>query len=668
MPVLRLLTAALAICVLARPAQGQPLPTAYDGITSVAELQRATKTLIDQADKHLDSMLRASGRRTVQNTLVPYDRAQAVLGRAGNLALLVRDVHPDVEMRHAAAAIRQAVAAKRDQWLIDERVFAALSGIDASTADAQAKFYIGRELDAARLAGAALDQAVRKRVLDLRDELTAARRAFEENIRTGQGTVVVEHVTDLAGLPKDFVSSHPPGSGGRITLTTQPPDRDPVLQYATTSALRRRMWEADQNIGYPANVDALKHMLRIQREIALLLGYRSWADYDAKSRMVGSVENADRFLTQVTELSAPGAKRDYLRLLKRKQRDDSGVSTLDPWDVRYYIDLLRKEQFAMDSQVVRQYFPYDVVREGVLRATEALFGVSYQRITARVWHESVEVYEASFNGKPLGRIYLDMHPRAGKISGTASTYFLRQGADGDSLPETVIVARLPGGTGAASLLVHDQVRTFFHEFGHAINNLFAGHQQWSYLTRFYEPDFGEVPSSMLEEWVYDATTLALMGKHYQSGEPIPSSLVNQIRQSSELGRAITMRNTLALSRLALALHSQNEPNFDVMTREVMTKFSMLRYVDGTHKYAGFPHLANGNYTAGYYTYLWSQVIAKDLFSRFDQRRMLDPAVGHQFAETIFRPGGSRPAAESVQQFLRRPFTVDAWARWVNGAN
>ena len=270
------------------------------------------------------------------------------------------------------------------------------------------------------------------------------------------------------------------------------------------------------------------------------------------------------------------------------------------------------------------------------------------------------------SGKLVGRFYLDMHPRAGKYN-HAAQFGIRTGVRGQQIPEAALVCNFPGGVeGDPGLMTHDDVVTFFHEFGHLIHFLLAGRHQWVGIGGIStEQDFVEAPSQMLEEWAWDPATLATFAKHYQTNEAIPAALVKQMKRASEFGKGLQVRRQMVYAKLSLSIYDRDpkQVDTDAMVKQLMSQYQPFPYVEGTHFQTAFGHL--DGYSAVYYTYMWSLVIAKDLFSKFDRSNMLAQGVARSYRDQILAPGGSRPAAELVKNFLGRPFDFAAWQAWLN---
>ena len=660
-------------CVAAGlPASAQAPTTPFtSGITDAASLNRAIDARISRARTLLDGMLAVKGARTVANTLAPYDELLDELNTASGQVTVMMDLHPDPAVRQAAEDLDRAVSALLDEIPLRTDVYAALKAIDTRRADAATRFYISRELRDFGRAGVDKPEATRSRLKELRDQLAQAMAEWGRNIREGSRTVTAAP-GDLDGLPADFIARLKPGAGGAITLTTSAADARPVLMYARNEELRRRMLVATYNVAAPENIAVLDRILRVRAEIASLLGYRNWAAYDAQVRMAGDEKAVSAFIDRVVDAARPRAARELAELLRRKQQELPG-SSLNPWDRLYYSEVVQRSNYDFDSQAVRPYFAFERVLEGALRVTGNIFGLTYQRVmNVPVWHPSVRVYEMRDGGSLVGRVYLDLHPRSNKAAGRATTLTVRPGRKGRTIPETVLWASLPGGQpNDPGLMTHEEVRTLFHEFGHVVHRLSGGHQPWQGLSSLaMERDFTEAPSQMLEEWVWDAKTLATFATHHQTGEPIPAAMVQQMRRASEFGQGIEVVQQMVLARVSLSLHDRDPGTIDQnsLWKQIQARYVDIPFVDGTARQASFPHIGQAGYASAYYTYMWSLVIGKDLFSRFDGRDLMTPGIARKYREVVFLPGSSRTASAVVTEFLGRPFNADAWEKWLNGGS
>jgi thimet oligopeptidase len=285
---------------------------------------------------------------------------------------------------------------------------------------------------------------------------------------------------------------------------------------------------------------------------------------------------------------------------------------------------------------------------------------------AEVWHPDVEVHDVLEGDRLLGRVYLDMHPREGKYKHFAQ-FTLASGQAGRRLPEGALVCNFPRpAPGVPALLEHSDVRTFFHEFGHLLHHVLGGHTRWAGQSGVAtEWDFVEAPSQMLEEWVWDPEVLALFAREGEGGAPIPAELVRRMRAADEYGKGLMVRQQMFYAAVSLELHRREPRGLDTtaLVADLMERHTPFRHVPGTFFHESFGHL--DGYSAIYYTYMWSLVIAKDLLGPFCEAGLLSPGPARRYRAAVLEPGGSRPAAELVRDFLGRPHSFDAFAAWLD---
>jgi thimet oligopeptidase len=328
------------------------------------------------------------------------------------------------------------------------------------------------------------------------------------------------------------------------------------------------------------------------------------------------------------------------------------------------------EEYGFDSQALRAFFEYERVKKGVLDITARMFGIGYRKVTdAPVWHAEVDAYDVIEPGagdRLLGRIYLDMHPREGKYKHYAQ-FTLANGAAGRQLPEGVLMCNFPRPKpGEPALMEHGSVRTFFHEFGHLLHHVLGGHTRWVGQSGVAtEWDFVEAPSQMLEEWIWDLETLQTFARHYQTGEPLPAELLQRAKAADEYGKGLWVRQQMFYAATSLEFHARDPRGLDTtrVMAELQDRYTPFKYVEDTYFHESFGHL--DGYSAIYYTYMWSLVIAKDLFSVFKREGLLNAQPAQRYRRAILEAGGSKPAAELVRDFLGRPYDFSAYQEWLD---
>ena len=641
-----------------------PFWSARPSAVQFAKLQDAR---LAAAKASIEKMTAAKGARTIENTLAPYDEALRSLDLAGSQTSLIQNVHPDKAMRDAAEKAQQAVSAFATELSLNRGVYDALAALDLSSVDAATKFYVTRTLRDFRLAGVDKDEATRDQIKKINAELVEISQEFDRNIRDDKRSVLVKGAADLDGLPQDYIDRHKPEADGSIKITTDYPDAGPVFSYAKNEDLRKRLYMEYNNRAFPKNIEVLDRMIAKRHELAGLIGYSSWADYITADKMVGSAKNADSFIEGVAAASGPRGDREYGVLLARKQKDVPGATAVNFWENNFYTEQVRKSDYDFDSQKVRPYFAFDNVKKGVLGVTSKIFGVEFRPVKdAVVWEPSVDCYEMFIDGKLAGRFYLDLHPRENKYS-HAAQFDIRTGIDGKQIPEAALVCNFAGGAeGDPGLMEFQDVTTFFHEFGHLIHTMVAGRQKWVGIGGIRtEHDFVEAPSQMLEEWCKNAGVLATFAKHHETGEAIPPALVQQMNRANDFGKGLMVRRQMVYAATSLACYYRDPKTLDTtkLIEEMAKKYQPYPWVDGLHWQCAFGHL--DGYSAVYYTYMWSLVIAKDMFTVFSKQGLMNPEAARLYRRTVLEAGGSKPAAELVKDFLGRPYTFEAYREWLN---
>jgi thimet oligopeptidase len=618
------------------------------------------------AGRLLETLHAVQGPRTQDNTLLPFHQIQLVVARPAHRAGLFSEVHPERPVREAAEKVTQELSAFATELSLDQRLFRALAALDASSLPAAPRRYLEHALRDFRRAGVDKDEATRARLKELAEEAVVLGQTFDRAIREDVRSIKLRP-EQLDGLPLDYRTAHPPGPDGLVTITTDYPDLLPFRQYAHDGEARRLLYLENGARAWPDNETTLRALLAVRAEQARLLGYACWADYVTEDKMARSSATVRTFLDRVAAAAEERGRADIARLLVRKRQDEATAERVEDWEKAYYEERVKQEAFAFDSQSVRPYFEFRRTRDGLLAICGRLFDVAFQKVEGvDVWHPSVDVYDVTRGEARLGRIYLDLHPRADKYK-HAAQFPLVSGVLGVQAPEGVLVCNFADpALSSPALLDHDDVVTLFHEFGHLMHHLLGGSQQWiGFSGVATEWDFVEAPSQMLEEWAWDPATLALFARHVENDGPIPAELVGRMRAASEFGKGTHTRHQVFYAQLSLAYHLADAQTLDLTATmtELQRRYSPFPHVPGTHFFASFGHLQG--YSAMYYTYLWSLVIAKDLLSEFQRSGLLDAETSRRYREAVLVPGGSRDAADLVEAFLGRPYGFEAFAAWLN---
>jgi thimet oligopeptidase len=641
-------------------------PHLWDKPLDPAIFEKRVNEHLDGVQKSINQLLAVKGPRTIENTLSPYDDAVEELDTVGNQSGLMQAVSPDANVRERAQAMVQKVSAVATALSLNPAIFHALSGMDISKADPATQYYVNRTLLEFRLAGVDKDDATRARIQSLNDDITKLATQFQRNTQESQLKVVVKNRAELDGLPDDYINLHKPAADGSITLTSDSPDVTPVLDFAKSGDLRRRMYLAYQDRAYPQNVTMLAGLLKKREELANLLGYKHWSDLNAVDKMALNSQTISHFIDQIDAASRPVADREYQMLLALARKQHPSLTHISMPDRRYYFEQLRRMEFDFDSQAARPYFPYERVQQGILDVASRLFNVKFRPAKDAVpWDPSVSAFDVFDGDRRLGRIYLDMHPRPGKDQWFSSDPML-DGKRGQQLPEVALICNFSGGKpGEPGLMEYGEVTTFFHEFGHLMHWIFQGQQQWAGFGGNLESDFVEAPSQMLEEWMHDPKVLATFAHHFQTGEPIPADLVRRANRADAFGRGLWARRQLVYTNVSFDLHNSipDPAKLEKAFADNTKRFVPYESVEGDHEIASFGHLVG--YSSAYYTYLWDKVIAEDFFNKFDRNNLLAPEMALRYRSTVLDKTGSMPANDLVKNFLGRPQALDAFVIWLN---
>jgi thimet oligopeptidase len=614
--------------------------------TNLAVVEGVTRALTSARERPADEVL---------GLLNDSDRA---LRNAGGLVSLLAEVHPSEEVRTLAEdALQRAVKAGTERGL-NRELYEVLLAVDASSLEPDAQRVLEKSLREFRRSGVALDEASQNRLREISERSTVIDQEFSRIIRDDVRSIRIAP-DRLDGLPDDFIEAHPADTDGLVTITTDYPDIVPFRMFAKDASARRELQVESLDRGWPENDALLGELLALRDEQAKLLGYASWPDFDAEIKMVKTGDAIGEFIARLATAAGAAGNRDRDILLARLQQDRPGATEIDAADSSYYTELIRRESFDVDSQELRPYFDSTKVKQGLLDVTGRLFGLSYARVeNAATWHEDVDVYDVSVGSELIGRIHLDLHPREGKFK-HAAQFDITAGIAGAQLAEGALACNLPRG-----LMEHSDVVTLFHEFGHLVHHILANGQRYAALAGIEtEWDFVEAPSQMLEEWAWDAAvlqTFALNG----AGEPIPSELVARMRAADEFGNGIQVCVQNFYSAVSYRLHQDLPADRTAVIEQLQDEYSVFRYLPGTHFQANFGHLTG--YSSAYYTYMWSLVIAKDLFSAFNPADLFDQSVAARYRDLVLAPGGSRDAADLVREFLGRDYSFEAFAAWLEG--
>ncbi len=566
---------------------------------------------------------------------------------------LMQNAHPDEAVRKASTdcalkgfEVLSSLNANRDLY---ERI----AKIDTKTLAAEKRFTVEYWLESFRMSGIGEDKATRDKIEQLNNEISEISNTFNININNAVGTLLVKPER-LAGLPQDYLDAHPVDENGLVKITTATPDVFPIYTYVHDRELRKEITLLRGVRAYPENQAVLLNLVEKRQELATTLGHKHFAHYDMLGTMVKNPDNAIAFAAKLSAAIKEPVQKEKARMLKRMQLIVPEAKEVRSWDASYVANIIREQEYQLDAKEVREYFHYDKVRDGIIRLSEDLFDLSIKAVDAPVWHNSVEAYEVFDNDVLIGRIFLDSHPREGKFT-HAAQFGIKMGKKDIEIPAGALLQNFPKG-----LMEHDDVETFLHEFGHLLHWVFAGQNDIANSRFQNESDFGEAPSTMLEEWVWDYNTLSDFATNAE-GETIPKELVAKMNRARYFGQALGVAGQLAYTALSLELYNRDPKglNLEAFEKDILERYAPYGYTEGTYMHTSFGHL--GGYGSKYYTYQWSESIAEELLSRFKKEGMRNKKTAADYRNLILAKTGTKPAGELVRDFLGREYTVEAYA-------
>jgi Zn-dependent oligopeptidase len=643
---------------------GQVTP---ETVTAEAEaaLQRA-EALIDRAV--------APAARTFDDTLALVELAGAEIGTGYGRAAFMAHVHPDQAVRDAGQAAEELLNKWRVTITFREDLYRTIrlysETDEAGSLGGERRRLLEHWMRDFRRAGHELAPEQRRELETLRTRLVELEVAFNRNIAEHYDWIEVTRA-ELDGLPDAYIERLQPGAGpGTYRVSLDYPEYNPFMEQAHSRPHREALFRKDWTKASEANRPLLAEALEVRRRIAELMGHPTWAHYAMEVKMAGSPERVHAFYDDLVPPLEEAADRetDALRALHAAAGHSDA---LQPWDWRYYDTQQARQDHGVDQNLVSEYLPLDQVLDGMFALTGEVFGLEYCRVPeARAWHPSVELFEIRdrASGETLAHFYTDLFPREGKYRHAAAFPIVigHEGPDGVYVrPVSAIVANFTPPSGERPSLLthgpHGQIETLFHEFGHILHMSLTRARYTRFSAAETEWDFVEAPSQIMEHWVWEPSVLARFARHYRSGEPIPAELVQRMVGARWLNVGIRATRQVFFGVMDLGLHATpRPPDMEDAIREAWS-VTRLPYPEGTFMLAGFGHLMGG-YDAGYYGYLWAEVIGDDMWSRFASEGITSPEVGRQYREAVLEPNGSRSGDELVEAFLGRPASSEGYLR------
>lgn len=620
-----------------------------------------------RADAAVQAIVDVSAARTFDNTVGALDDLLVRLDTETAMIQFMAHVSTKAEERAAGMTAEQDVT----NWKIDlitredlYRAVKAFSETGPKLGGEQAKLLKELTRDFRR-AGMELPREKRDELVRIQKEVTRLGLEFQKNIADDETRVPLTR-PELPGMSEEYLNGLK-RSGDVYLVSLDYPTYIPLIEQCSSEQTRAKCFIAYKRRGGSKNVALIEQILKLRAQAASLLGYASPADYETEVRMARNAQAVFDFYEKLRPIVRKKARLDFdeLQAAKRAETKDP-QARLAAWDQPYYENYLRKTRYAVDSEQVKEYFPMERVVDGLFSITQALYGIEYRDVTDKaaskgraLWHEDVRLFEVwdKTGNQLLGEFYIDLFPRPNKYTHAAcwGLHARKRFTDGTlQKPLAAMVCNFPKPTpDKPSLLPHDDVETFFHEFGHCLHNILTEADYGWFAGTNVARDFVEAPSQMFENWVWDARVLKTFARHYQSGQPIPDALVGGMLKAKYLGKGLWAERQFFYGLTDMAFHTAPKGEVDTTRKqeEIFAQVEQFEPVHETFFHASFGHLIH--YNAGYYGYMWSLVYAADMFERFKQLGMLDPEAGMYYRRKILARGGTIDELEMVKDYLGR---------------
>ena len=624
--------------------------------------------VMKDSDKKYDALAKMpDGKRTFDNTVLELERIGTVAGEQIGPALFLKYVSTDEKVRTAS----DSVEVEFSRWAIKanarEDLYAALKAAVAKDPPRTPldKRLVEKMMLDFRLNGLDLSKEKRDHVTELKQKISDLGIAFDKNLNEAQDSLLLTRA-ELTGLPDSYVERLEKAADGRYKITIAYPDYFPFMTNSTNAAARAQMEKKFSNRAAKENLPLLSQALVLRQQLAETMGYKTYADYALQNRMAKSPDQVMSFLDDLVAELKPFRDRELATLsdLKR-EREGANAGPVNISDWRFYDNELKKAKYQVDEEEVRQYFPLDVVTDGLMKTYQQLLGLKFIEVKpANAWHEDVQLFEVrdSKDDHLVGHFYLDLFPRPNKYGHAAAWGLIgaREVGGKQQTPVSAMVCNFTKPTATEpSLLGHDEVETFFHEFGHVVHNLCSTAKVGYFSGTSVYRDFVEAPSQMLENWVWDPQVLPnLSGNVKDRSKKLPPELLERMIQAKNLDNGLKYSRQAFFAMTDMRYHTQPTANTTEVWHEGMNDIFGIPASPGTSEEGSFGHLFG--YEAGYYSYLWAEVFAADMFSRFSREGVMNEQTGRAYRDQILAPGGSAEPMDLLKAFLGRAPNQEAF--------
>ena len=618
---------------------------------------------------------------TFENTILPT--TDELLSRATTIFFNLLSANTNDEMDELANKLSPVLAEHSNRILLNPDLFRRIKHVweHHQPLTPEEEMLLKNVFEAFEKNGANLEEEKKAIFAEKLVELSSLTIKFNENLlkETNAYTLIIKDEKQLAGLPESAIDAAALAASERgvegWVFTLQAPSYGPFMTYADDRELRRQMYQAKNTLCIKKNEydneDIVRRIVNLRRETAQMLGYKTFADYVLTHRMAETTEQVCHLLDQLLDAYLPKAKEEIAEVEALAKRLAGSDFLLQPWDFAYYSQKLRKERYDIDAEMFRPYLSLDAVKRGIFSLASRLYGIEFRHNEEiPVYHPDVEAYEVFDNdGSFLAVLYADFFPRKSKQSGAWMTSYQEQHIDKegtDHRPHVSITMNLTKPTREKpSLLTIGEVGTFLHEFGHALHGMFSKVRFESLSGTNVYWDFVELPSQFMENYLLEPDFLNTFARHFETGETIPSELIERLRKSRNFQCGYQCVRQVSFCLLDMAYYTLKEA-FDgpiiPFEHSAWQRTQLLPLLDGTCMSVQFGHIMSGGYAAGYYSYMWAEVLDADAFACFQEEGIFNPKTASRFRECILSRGGTKPPMQLYQEFRGKAPTIDALLR------